>query len=45
MGAVYRARDTKLGREVAIKVPPEAVEQDPERSRQQAAAADERRMR
>jgi serine/threonine protein kinase len=31
MGEVYRARDTKLGREVVIKVLSEAVKQDPER--------------
>jgi eukaryotic-like serine/threonine-protein kinase len=39
MGEVYRARDTRLGRDVAIKVLPDAFISDPERLRRFAREA------
>jgi len=39
MGEVYRAHDTRLGRDVAIKVLPETLVADPERRRRFAHEA------
>ena len=39
MGQVFRARDTELGREVAIKVLPDELNRDPERLRRFANEA------
>src|SRR5690349_9876798 len=39
MGEVYRARDTRLGREVAVKVLPRGVAGDPERQQRFEAEA------
>jgi len=39
MGEVYRARDTKLGRDVAIKILPEDMYRDPERRKRFAREA------
>lgn len=40
LGEVFRARDTRLGRTVAIKIPPESIQQD--RAKRDALLADAR---
>ena len=39
MGEVYRARDTRLGRDVAVKVIPAGLDRDPTRRFEQEARA------
>ena len=39
MGEVYRSRDTRLGREVALKILPDNFSQDPARFRKTPRAA------
>ena len=41
MGEVYRARDTRLNRDVAVKVLPPAFASDPKRHRQQYVVAND----
>jgi len=45
MGEIYRARDTQLGPDVAIKVLPDAFARDAERRRHPTARQDRCNMR